>query len=81
VKILVKCYVYKNQDVTLDILMKIEQVVSIIADRDALAFDNAYENFSHSKVFCSLENTATLMWAESAEFIVDEYYSEVTFNT
>lgn len=67
-------YIYKDQDITVDVMFKIEHVVSIIAEKESVAFEEAYRKFLDSKVYKMLQNTKTLMWAESAEFIVDEYY-------
>ncbi len=70
-------YVYKEQDITTDTLFKIERVVSIIAEKENILFDEAYRKFLESKVYGMLQRTNNLMWAENAEFIVDEYYREV----
>ena len=71
-----KKYLYKGQDITLDILFKQEHVVSIIAEKDGEEFDAVYDDFLQSKTYGALQNTASLMWTESAEFIADEYYRE-----
>jgi len=31
----------------------------------------------YTKTYAALQNTTSVMWAESAEFIVDEYYREI----
>ena len=67
---------YKGQDITLDITMKIEHVVRIIAEQQQIPFDDAYRNFAGSAAYRALQNTHTLMWAESAEYIVDRYFEE-----
>ena len=41
-------------------------------------FDNAYSKFTLSRLYNSLQNPASLLWAENAEFIVDEYYGEIS---
>jgi hypothetical protein len=69
-------YVYNGQDITTDIVMKIEHVVNLIADRQSRDFDKTYRDFLGSETYAALQNTESLMWAESAEFIVDEYYRE-----
>lgn len=71
-----KKYVYKGQDITLDIVMKVEKIVRLIAEKENKDFDDVYIEFSESKTYASLQNTETLIWAESAEFIVDEYNRE-----
>jgi len=72
-------YVYKEQDITTDTLFKIEHIVSIIAERENISFEEAYRKFLESKVYGMLQRTNNLMWAENAEFIVDEYYREMSF--
>jgi hypothetical protein len=56
--------------------MKIEDVVTKIAAKESGNFDTVYGDFLDSKTYRALQNTATLLWAESAEFIVDDYYRE-----
>jgi len=67
---------YKDQDVTVDIAMKIENVVRIIAQQQGLVFDAAYRRFTMAHVYEALQNTDSLMWAESAEYIADRYFEE-----
>jgi hypothetical protein len=67
---------YKGQDITTDILFKIEHIVSIIAEKEKVLFENAYLDFLNSNVYKILQKTSSLMWAENAEFIVDEYYRD-----
>jgi len=67
---------YNGQDLTFFIALKIEHTVSIIAEKEKIPFDSAYTSFSGSKIYLSLQNPASLLWAENAEFIVDEYYRE-----
>ena len=69
-------FIYKGIDITLDTYEKIRMVVEIIAEKENLSFDEAYELFSTSNAYWCLQTPATLMWAESAEFIVDEFYRE-----
>ena len=69
-------YVYKGQDITLDVIMKIENVTRIIAEKECRDFDDCYKNFIDSKTYAILQNTDSVMWAESAEFIADEYCRE-----
>ena len=69
-------YVYKGQDITLDLLMKTENVVRLISEKTGCAFDDCLLAFTASRTYRSLQNTETQMWAESAEFIADEYFRE-----
>jgi hypothetical protein len=69
-------YVYKAKDITTDTLFKIEHIVSIIAEKESVPFEEAYRKFLESNVYGMLQRTSSLMWAENAEFIVDEYYRD-----
>jgi hypothetical protein len=69
-------YVYMGQDITIDVLMKIENITRLIAEKEFRNFDDCYEDFINSKTYAALQNTNSVMWAESAEFVVDEYYRE-----
>jgi hypothetical protein len=71
-----KKYVYKGTDITIDVIMKIEKVVRIIAEKERRDFDDCYRDFMNSGTYVALQNTNSAMWAESAEFIADEYYRE-----
>lgn len=66
-------YYYNNQDITIDILMKIEEVVRILSEKLKVSFDIVLGMFYKSKTFESLKNPKTEMWAESAQFIADEF--------
>jgi len=67
---------YNGQDLSFLIVQKIEQVVSLIAEKENILFDSAYKNFSVSRIYTILQNTASMLWAENAAFITDEYYRE-----
>ena len=69
-------YIFKDQDITTDVLFKIEQIASILAEREHISFDDAYAAFVFSNTYNILRRTENLYWSESAEFIVDEYYRE-----
>jgi hypothetical protein len=69
-------YLYKGQDITLDIVMKIEHVVRILSKSTNKSFDECLYDFYKSKVYEALRKPNSLMWSESAEFIVDEYFRE-----
>jgi hypothetical protein len=69
-------YIFKDQDITTDVLFKIEDIVSILAEKENIPFDDAYALFVSSGTYGILHRTDNLFWAESAEFIVDEYYRE-----
>lgn len=69
-------YQYKGEDITLDIIMKIEHVVRLIEEKTGRDFDECLYDFYKTKVYEALKQPNSLMWSESAEFIVDEYFRE-----
>jgi hypothetical protein len=69
-------YVFKGQDITTDVLFKIEQIASILAEKEHISFDDSYAAFVSSNTYNILKRIDNLYWAESAEFIADEYYRE-----
>ena len=71
---LTKKYEYHGMDITLDVLEKIRAVVELIAQKENKSFDEAYIDFVNSNAYESLVNPMTVMWSESAEYILDEYY-------
>jgi hypothetical protein len=70
-------YIFKDEDITTDVLFKIEQIVSILAEKEHVSFDDAYGMFVSSNTYNTLNRTNNLYWAESAEFIADEYYRDI----
>jgi len=68
--------IYNGQDLNFFISQKIEHIVNIIAKKKDISFASAYDYFSVSQIYKSLQNTTSLLWTENAEFIVDEYYRE-----
>jgi hypothetical protein len=69
-------YSYNGQDITTDMLFKIEHIVNILAERENKDFDVALANFLTSSTYRILQQTDNLLWAESSEFIADEYGRE-----
>ena len=67
-------FYYKDKNLTTLILTKIEHVVSIIAEKEGRPFEECYRDFLLSKAYRNLIDTETLLWGESAEFIMDDYY-------
>jgi hypothetical protein len=68
--------IYKSQDITVDVMLKIEHIVRIIAGQLDLAFDDAYAGFVNTRTYEALQKPGSLMWAESAEYIADRYHEE-----
>jgi hypothetical protein len=69
-------YIYKDKDLTTLILSKVEHVIGLIAEQNGKTFDESYPEFISSKTYRNLVNTNTLLWSESAEYILDDYNIE-----
>ena len=69
-------YVYKGQDITMDLIFKIEHIVNILSERNNRDFDTVFAEFLASDTYRILQQTDNLFWTESSEFIVDEYDRE-----
>jgi hypothetical protein len=69
-------YSYKGQDITIDLMFKIENIVNILVKRENKGFDTIFAEFIASNTYNILQQTNNLLWTESSEFIVDEYYRE-----
>ncbi len=67
-------YTYHGIDITLDVYEKICTVVELLAAKENKSFDECHALFLASQVYESLQNAESLMWSESAEYLVDEYY-------
>ena len=69
-------YIFKGEDITTDILFKIEHICNLLAEKENIEFEKTYETFISSDTYNILKKTDNLYWAESAEFIAGEYYRE-----
>jgi hypothetical protein len=69
-------YVFKGDDISFIVLLKIEHTVSLIVEKENRDFDEVYAEFLESNTYEAIQDTRSLMWYENAEFIVDEYYRE-----
>jgi hypothetical protein len=74
-------YMYKGQNLTTLILSKLEHIIGLLAEQEGRAFDDCYVDFVSSKTYQNLINTNTLLWSESAEFILDDYNCEIVANS
>ncbi len=71
-------YIYKGKDLSTLVLSKVEHVASMIAQQDDITFESAFFLLIQTKTFEKLIMLDTLLWSESAEYIVAEYYEELS---
>jgi hypothetical protein len=69
-------YTYNGEDITIDMMFKIEHIVNILAERESKDFDTAFAEFIASNTYKALQRTNNALWAESSEFIMAEYERE-----
>ena len=69
-------YVYHGIDITQDVYEKIKSVVDLLAEKESIPFEDAYLLFAESSVYKGLQNTETVYWYESPEYLVEEYYQK-----
>jgi hypothetical protein len=69
-------YLWKGKDISFVTLKKIEQTVSLLAQKEDRNFGEVYAEFLESNTCRAVQEPRSLMWYENAEFIVDEYYRE-----
>jgi hypothetical protein len=70
-------YTYNGEDITIDMMFKIEHIVNILAERENKDFDTVFAEFVASGTYQNLQQTNNLLWAESSEYIADEYNREI----
>lgn len=66
-------YIYKGQDVSICVLIQIENVVRILARREGCSFDEMLTRFYRSRTYRNLTNPDCGLWAESADYIADDF--------
>ncbi|MDR0546082.1 MAG: hypothetical protein LBG77_00610 [Dysgonamonadaceae bacterium] len=71
-------YTYKGEDITVDMMFKIEHIVNILSEQKNKDFDTAFAAFAASETYKRLQQTANLLWVESSNYIADEYNREIS---
>ena len=56
--------------------MKNEKIIRIVCERTGKTFEGAAKEFYESRTYKTLQNTQSVLWEESLEFIVDELFRE-----
>ena len=69
-------YFFNGKDITMNLCIKIRDVIDIIKEKSHLSFPDAVGAFYHSQTYKALQNTENALWAESAGYIADCYYEE-----
>jgi len=64
---------YRGQDISFIIVVKTEHAARVIAERQGIDFQSAFDLFVHSSANKALMDPESLLWTESAEFIADMF--------
>lgn len=70
-------YFFNGKDITMNMVIQIRAILDEPQDRLDITFTEAVRRFYNSKTYVILQNTENGLWAESAQFIVDEYFEEL----
>jgi hypothetical protein len=70
-------YIYKGKDIGYAVVRKVTRTVEILADMKHKSFEEMLGDFLSSKTYGAIQRTNSLMWAENAEFVADEYLREI----
>ena len=69
-------YTFNGKDITMNICVQIRAVVKIIQKELNLPFEEATGLFYNSQTYKTLQNTENALWAESPEYIADQYFAD-----
>jgi hypothetical protein len=71
-----KIYTFNGKDITMNVIIQIRAVIKLIQLHQHVDFEEALHLFYHSNTYRILQNTENGLWAESAEYIWDQYSQE-----
>ncbi|MDE7311243.1 MAG: hypothetical protein K2N87_06440 [Eubacterium sp.] len=69
-------YTFNGKDITMNVCIQIRAVIKLLQERLGLGFEEAAICFYQSETYKTLQNTDNALWAESAEYIMDQYLAE-----
>lgn len=69
-------YTFNGKDITMNVCVQIRAVVKVIQKELNLPFEEAIGLFYNSQTYKTLQNTENAFWAESPEYIADQYFAE-----
>lgn len=70
-------YYFNGKDITMNMVIQIRAVLDELQERLGIGFIEATDLFYHSKTYTILQNTENGLWAESPQYIADQYFEEV----
>ncbi|WP_195466069.1 hypothetical protein [Anaerostipes hadrus] len=69
-------YLFNGKDISMNIYIQIRAVVNIIMDRTKKPFIDSVSDFYNSETYKELQQTENGFWAESPDYIADEFFRE-----
>lgn len=69
-------YTFNGKNITMNVCIQIRGVVNVIMDKNNIPFEDAMMLFYRSETYKILQNTENGLWAESAEYIADQFFEE-----
>ena len=70
-------YSFNGKDITMNVCIQIRDVLILLQAHFQIDFEEAVLRFYKSETYKTLQQTENGLWAESAEYIADQYYEEV----
>ena len=71
-------YSFNGQDITMNVCIQIRDVLKLLQQHYHISFEKAALKFYKSETYKTLQETENGLWAESAEYIADRYYDEIS---
>lgn len=71
-------YTFNGKDITMNVCIQIRAVLDILQEQLKIDFIEAVDQFYNSETYITLQNTENGLWAESAEYIADRFFEEVS---
>lgn len=71
-------YTFNGKDITMNVCIQIRAVLDILQEQMNIDFIEAVDQFYNSKTYLTLQNTENGLWAESAEYIADRFFEEIS---
>lgn len=69
-------YLFNGKDISMNVYIQIRAVVNIIMDRTKKSFMDSVSDFYNSETYKELQQTENGFWAESPDYIADEFFRE-----
>ena len=69
-------YLFNGKDISMNVYIQIRAVVNIIMDRTKKSFIDSVSAFYSSETYKELQQTENGFWAESPDYIADEFFRE-----